>query len=251
MRKPMVAGNWKMNKTIAESRQLVTKLVDGMKNLGQIDRVLCPPFTALWAVRDIIEGTDIGLGAQNMYWEESGAYTGEISPVMLREVCKYVILGHSERRQYFGETDETVNNKIKAALLHELTPIICIGESLEENQAGITADVINRQVRVGLAGLGPETGTRLIIAYEPIWAIGTGLAATPANANDIHKNVIRLRLAELFGQDIAESIRILYGGSVKPDNADDFFSQTDIDGALVGGASLKAESFLNIIKAAV
>jgi len=251
MRKPMVAGNWKMNKTIDESRHLVTDLVVGMKNLGQIDRVLCPPFTALWAVREIIRGTDIGLGAQNMFWEKSGAYTGEISPVMLSEVCQYVIIGHSERRQYFGETDETVNNKIKAALNHELTPIICIGESLEENQAGITADVINRQVRVGLAGLGPEDGSRLVIAYEPIWAIGTGLAATPENANDIHKNVVRVGLAELYGDDIAQSIRILYGGSVKPDNANNFFSQTDIDGALVGGASLKASSFLDIIKAAV
>lgn len=251
MRRPMIAGNWKMNKTIEESRRLVTELVIGMKNIGQVDQVLCPPFTDLWAVKEIIAGTDIGLGAQNMHWEASGAFTGEISPVMVSEVCKYVILGHSERRQYFGETDEKVNKKIKAALTYDLTPIVCIGETLQENKAGKTADVVKRQVQHGLAGLRPEEGSRLIIAYEPIWAIGTGLAATPEHANDIHKAVVREVLTEKFGQNTAQSIRILYGGSVKPENAVDFFSQTDIDGALVGGASLKAESFLKIIKAAV
>lgn len=251
MRRPMIAGNWKMNKTIEESRRLVTELVIGMKNIRQVDQVLCPPFTDLWAVKEIIAGTDIGLGAQNMHWEASGAFTGEISPVMVSEVCKYVILGHSERRQYFGETDEKVNKKIKAALTYDLTPIVCIGETLQENKAGKTADVVKRQVQHGLAGLRPEEGSRLIIAYEPIWAIGTGLAATPEHANDIHKAVVREVLTEMFGQNTAQSIRILYGGSVKPENAVDFFSQTDIDGALVGGASLKAESFLKIIKAAV
>jgi len=251
VRKPMVAGNWKMHKTVGESRILVTELVQGMKNFGQVDRVLCPPFTDLWAVRAIIEETDIGLGAQNMYWEESGAFTGEISPVMLSEVCKYVILGHSERRQYFGESDFTVNKKIKAALNHNLTPIICIGESLEENKTGKTAAVVNKQVRVGLDGLNPDDGAKLIIAYEPIWAIGTGFAATPENANEIHRDVVRASLDELFGEETAQSIRILYGGSVKPDNAGEFFTQTDIDGALVGGASLKADSFLAIIKATI
>ncbi|MCJ7703274.1 MAG: triose-phosphate isomerase, partial [Anaerolineales bacterium] len=210
----------------------------------------CPPFTDLWAVKELLDGTEIGLGAQNMHWEASGAYTGEISPPMLAEVCQYVILGHSERRQYFGETDDTVNRKIKAALAHGLNPIVCMGETLEENQAGKTAEVVNRQVRGGLADLTPEEGARLVIAYEPIWAIGTGLAATPEDANAIHKDVVRAALAKMVGETAAQSIRILYGGSVKPDNAASFFSQSDIDGALVGGASLKADSFAAIAEAA-
>jgi triosephosphate isomerase len=186
-----------------------------------------------------------------MYWESSGAYTGEISPPMLAEICQYVVLGHSERRQYFGETDETVNKKIRAAFSHGLTPIICIGESLEQNEAGMTSAVVNQQVRAGLGGLSQEQGEKLVIAYEPIWAIGTGLAATPEDANAIHKNVVRKALMEMFGEQSAENIRILYGGSVKPGNAKDFFSQSDIDGALVGGASLKADSFVAITQAAV
>jgi len=251
MRKPFVAGNWKMFKTMEEARDLVTILVPELSKLKTIDRVLCPPFTDLWAVKEILEGTDIGLGAQNMYWESSGAYTGEISPAMLAEVCQYVILGHSERRQYFGETDETVNKKIKAALTHGLTPIVCIGESLEENKGGRTSEVVNRQVHAGLAGLTTEQATQLVIAYEPIWAIGTGLAATPEDANAIHKDVVREALIEMFDKQSGEMIRILYGGSVKPDNAVDFFSESDIDGALVGGASLKADSFIAIAKAAL
>jgi triosephosphate isomerase len=247
----MVAGNWKMNKTLAEARSLVNELIAGLGKIGQVDRVLCPPFTDLWEVRSLIEGTDIGLGAQNMFWEKSGAFTGEISPAMLSEVCEFVILGHSERRQYFGETDETVNRKIKAALNHCLTPIVCIGESLEENRSGRTADIVNNQVRKGLAGLSPEDGAKLIIAYEPIWAIGTGLAATPDDANEIHRDVVRAGLRALFGEEIAQSIRILYGGSVKSDNAAEFFHQTDIDGALVGGASLKADDFIEIARAAI
>lgn len=250
MRKPFVAGNWKMNKTTVESRQLVVELLPGLNKIKTIDRVLCPPFTDLWAVKEILEGSDIGLGAQNMYWEPSGAYTGEISAPMLAEVCQYVILGHSERRQYFGESDETVNRKIKAALAHGLTPIVCIGESLDENRAGKTSEVVGRQVRQGLAGLSGEDGIRLVIAYEPIWAIGTGLAATPEDANTIHKEVVRAALSDLFGDESAGTIRILYGGSVKPDNAADFFTQSDIDGALVGGASLKADSFIAINQAA-
>ena len=251
MRKPMVAGNWKMNKTAEESRNLAVDLKTGLKDIRQVDRILCPPFTNLWAVSTVIQGTDIGLGAQNMFWEESGAYTGEISPKMLAEVCKYVILGHSERRQYFGETDETVNKKIKAALKQNLIPIVCIGESLEENEAGLTADVVKRQVTKGLAGLMADDGARLIVAYEPIWAIGTGLAATPGDANTIHRDVVRASLSELFGEVTAQSIRILYGGSVKPINAEEFFQQSDIDGALVGGASLRADSFCTIVEAAV
>lgn len=251
MRKPFVAGNWKMNKTVAESRDLVTGLLPGLKALKSIDRVLCPPFTDLWAVAELLKGTDLGLGAQNMYWESSGAYTGEVAPPMLAEVCQYVIIGHSERRQYFGETDETVNKKIKAALAHGLTPIVCIGESLAENQAGQTAEVVARQVRGGLADLTPEEGAKLVIAYEPIWAIGTGLAATPEDANRIHKTVVRKSLADMVGEEVAQSIRILYGGSVNAGNAATFFAESDIDGALVGGASLKVDSFLAIAEAAV
>jgi len=250
MRRKFVAGNWKMNKTASESNALVKELIPGLSRIVTIDRVLCPPFTDLWRVKELLDGTDIGLGGQNMYWEASGAYTGEVSPPMLAEVCQYVILGHSERRQYFGETDETVNRKIKAALSYGLSPIVCIGESLDENRAGKTAEVVNRQVREGLAGLEPENGMKLVIAYEPIWAIGTGLTATPEDANAIHKDVIRAVLAETLGEATAQSIRILYGGSVKPDNAVSFFSETDIDGALVGGASLKADSFIKIAEAA-
>ena len=251
MRKPFVAGNWKMNKTPVEARDLVTNLLLDLTALGTVDRVLCPPFTDLWVVKELLAGTDIGLGAQNMYWESSGAFTGEISPPMLVETCQFVILGHSERRQFFGETDETVNKKINAALSYGIIPIVCIGESLEENKAGKTSDVVYDQVRNGLEGLTPEQGEKLVVAYEPIWAIGTGLAATPADANAIQKDVVRAALADMFGGDSAEKIRILYGGSVKPANAAEFFSQSDIDGALVGGASLSAESFIAIVKAAV
>jgi len=250
MRKPFVAGNWKLNKNAAEAVALVNGLLPGLSALESIDRVVCPPFTDLWAVKELLAGSGIGLGAQNMYWETSGAYTGEIAPGMLAEVCQYVILGHSERRQFFGETDETVNRKIKAALAVGLTPIVCIGESLEENQAGQTSEVVNRQVVQGLAGLTPEEGAKLVIAYEPIWAIGTGLAATPEDANAIHRDVVRAALGRMLGEETAASIRILYGGSVKPDNAVSFFSQSDIDGALVGGASLKVDSFLAIAQAA-
>lgn len=250
MRKLFVAGNWKMNKTVSESRDLVKGLLPGLTALPTIDRVLCPPFTDLWAVAELLKGTQLGLGAQNMYWEVSGAFTGEIAPTMLAEVCQYVIIGHSERRQYFGETDETVNKKIKAALTHGLTPIVCIGETLEENQAGLTADVVARQVRGGLADLTAADGAKLVIAYEPIWAIGTGLAATPEDANAIHKDVVRKSLADLLGQETAEAIRILYGGSVNAGNAAAFFAESDIDGALVGGASLKVDSFVAIAQAA-
>jgi len=250
VRKPFVAGNWKMNKTATEARELVSDLVSQLNILETVECALCPPFTNLWPVKELLAGTEIGLGAQNMYWEVSGAFTGEISPTMLSEVCDFVILGHSERRQYFGETNETVNRKVKAALEVGLNPIVCIGETLEENQASQTADVVNRQVREGLSGLSPSDGAKLVIAYEPIWAIGTGLAATPEDANAIHKKVVRAALKEMFGETVSQSIRILYGGSVKPSNAVVFFDQSDIDGALVGGASLKADSFAAIAEAA-
>lgn len=250
MRRKFVAGNWKMNKTIVEARQLVTESLLSLDSMGDIDRAVCPPFTALPAVAELLADSEVGLGAQNMHWEERGAYTGEVAPSMIAELCQYVIIGHSERRQYFGETDGSVNRKIKAALAHDLTPIVCIGESLEENEAGRTAEVVSRQVRDGLSGLSSEQGASLVIAYEPIWAIGTGRAATPEDANAIHRDVVRKSLVELFGEKVADGIQIQYGGSVKPHNAADFFAQAHIDGALVGGASLNAQDFIEIARIA-
>jgi len=250
MRKKFVAGNWKMNKTIAEARQLVTELVLSLKPLDGIDLAVCPPYLAVSMVANLLEGTGIGVGVQNMFWEESGAYTGEISAEMVAEICQYVIVGHSERRQFFGETDKSVSLRVKAALEAGVSPIVCVGESLDENQAGQTAEVISRQVRGALYGLTRKEGGRLVVAYEPIWAIGTGLAATPEDANAIHRDVVRPALAEIFGDEVAQTIQIQYGGSVKSDNAAAFFAQSDIDGALVGGASLNAEPFTAIAKAA-
>lgn len=251
MRKPFVAGNWKMFKTVAEARHLVSELVPALQPLEEVDRVLCPPFTALLPVAALLEGSGIGLGAQNMHWENSGAYTGEIAPTMLAEFCQYVILGHSERRQYFGETDETVNRKVQAALAHQLIPIVCVGETLEEYDAGRTADVVFRQVKAGLAGLSLSSGEGLVVAYEPVWAIGTGKASNGPDANKVIADVIRPALVEVVGAEMAGLIRVLYGGSVKADNASEFFAQPDIDGALVGGASLKVGEFKGIVQAAV
>ena len=256
MRIPFVAGNWKMYKTIAEARNLVSELVPGLQGVREVERVLCPPYTALLAVRALLEGTDIGLGAQDLYWEEAGAYTGEISPAMVAELCQYVIIGHSERRAYFGETDETVNRKVQAALGHGLTPIVCVGETLEENEAGRTREVVARQVKQGLERLDlgddvwSDKVSSIVVAYEPVWAIGTGRAATGVGANAVITDVIRPALDTLYGTQFAESVRVLYGGSVKADNAVEFFSQSDIDGALVGGASLKASDFIAIVQAA-
>ena len=251
MRRKFVAGNWKMHKTAAQAKALVADLIPGLAPLTGIDLAVCPPFTALYPVSEMLQDTNIAVGAQNLFWETSGAYTAEIAPPMVAELCTYVIIGHSERRQYFGETDETVNKRVRAALEAGLTPIVCIGETLEENQSGQTEAVVSRQVRGGLAGLSPEDAAKLVIAYEPVWAIGTGLAATPEDANTIQRDVVRAALAGMFGAQVAEGIQILYGGSVKPHNAADFFAQSDIDGALVGGASLKAESFIAIAEAAV
>jgi triosephosphate isomerase len=252
MRKPFVAGNWKMFKTVAEARHLVSELVPALQAIQGVEKVLCPPFTSLLAVAALLEGTDIGLGAQNMHWELSGAFTGEVSPTMLAELCQYVILGHSERRLYFGETDETVNRKLQAALAHELTPIVCVGETLAEYEAGRTAEVVARQMRLGLAGLSlaAEGGAPLVIAYEPVWAIGTGRAATAEGAVKVIREVIRPALAELFGSATAQMVRVLYGGSVNAKNAAEFFAEAEIDGALVGGASLKATEFTQIVQAA-
>jgi triosephosphate isomerase len=260
MRKPFVAGNWKMYKTVAEARHLVSELVPGLQAVAGVEKVLCPAFSALLAVRALLEGMDIGLGAQNMHWEVSGAYTGEVSPSMVAELCQYVIIGHSERRAYFGETDETVNRKVQAALAHGLTPIVCVGETLEENEAGRTAEVVSRQIREGLARLGlSEVGpaessldaaSPIVVAYEPVWAIGTGRAATAEGANAVVADVIRPALAELFNSALAQGTRVLYGGSVKASNAAEFFAMAEIDGALVGGASLKAAEFIPIVQAA-
>ncbi len=254
-RKPFIAGNWKMYKTVAEARHLVSELVPGLQAFNGVEKVLCPPYTCLLAVKALLEGSDIGLGAQDMHWEEQGAFTGAVSPAMVAELCQYVIIGHSERRQYFGETDETVNQKIKAALAHGLTPIMAVGETLEENQAGRTAEVLTRQLRDGLVGIAADPALSLsgsiplVIAYEPVWAIGTGLAATGESANAIVADIIRPVVGELFGSVFAQAVRVLYGGSVKASNAAEFFGQPDIDGALVGGASLKAQEFIGIVQA--
>ncbi len=249
MRTYIVAGNWKMNKTPAEAAELARALLTDLNAIAGVERVLCPPFVSLAAVAEVIRGTPIGLGAQNMYWKDAGAFTGEVSPVMLKGLCQYVILGHSERRQYFGETDETVNQKVKAALSHGLTPIVCVGEVLAENQAGKTVEVVTRQTKGCYAGLTAEQALKTVVAYEPVWAIGTGLAATPEGANATIGQ-IRGVLAGLYSNEVAQAIRIQYGGSVTAANAADLMAQPEIDGALVGGASLKPAEFVAIVKAA-
>jgi triosephosphate isomerase (TIM) len=249
MRTPFVAGNWKMNKTVAEAREFVSAIGPSLKAVQGVEKVICPPYVSILAVANMLSGTEIGLGAQNMHWEEKGAFTGEIAPDMVKEFCQYVILGHSERRQYFGETDQTVNKRVLAAQKHGIIPIVCVGETLTENEAGQTAEVVRRQTLAALAGVSADFAPSLVIAYEPVWAIGTGLASSGENAQHVHGQVIRLVLVELFGQEAAEQIRILYGGSVTGANASEFFSQPDIDGALVGGASLK-DDFVLIAQAA-
>ena len=250
MRTPFVAGNWKMNKTVAEARDLVFKMNMKLREIKGVEKVLCPPAMSLLAISALLEGTDTGLGAQNMHWEEKGAFTGEISAAMVKEYCRYVILGHSERRAYFAETDETVNRKMLAAQKAGLTPIVCVGETLEEYEARRTAEVVNRQVEKGLANLDPAFAPKMVVAYEPIWAIGTGKASNGPDANAVVADVIRPALARLYGTETAQAIRVLYGGSVTAANAAEFFGQPDIDGALVGGASLKEEEFVAIVKAA-
>jgi len=251
MRTPFVAGNWKMNKTVAEARALVAEMTPTLRAVKGVEKVLCPPFMSLIPVAALLQGTDIGLGAQNLHWEAKGAYTGEISPVMVAEFCKYVIIGHSERRMYFGETDETVNKKTVAAWNSGLTPIVCVGETLAEYESGRTAEVVSRQIRAGLKGLGAEFAPKVVVAYEPVWAIGTGRASTGVDANVVIRDHIRKPLAEMYGVDTAQALRVLYGGSVTAANASEFFGQPDIDGALVGGASLKVDEFVNITQAAM
>ena len=248
MRKAIIAGNWKLNNTSREAAELVTLLKRNLSEVTDVDIVVCPVFTALSVVADILIESNIRLGAQNVYWEDSGAFTGEISAPLLKDIgVEYVIIGHSERRQYFGETNQTVNKKIRAALNHGLVPIVCVGESLKERESNKTFDVIRTQCVESLAGFNADETGRMIIAYEPVWAIGTGKTATAAQAQEVHK-FIRELLTKMHNDEVAESLRIQYGGSVKPENTAELMSQPDIDGALVGGASLKADSFVSIVK---
>ena len=250
MRKYVIAGNWKMHKTNAEAVQLAEAIKGKTTSIQKTQMIICPPATALTAVSSIVENTPIAVGAQNMYWESHGAFTGEISSEMIKSTgATYVIIGHSERRQFFHETDETVNKKVHFALQTKLNPIICIGESLEQREEEITKDVINDQLEGALRGISAEQMLQIIIAYEPIWAIGTGKTATPEQAQDVHV-FIRTKLQSLYDAATSSSMILQYGGSVKPANAHDLLKQNDIDGALVGGACLEAESFSEIIKAA-
>ncbi len=248
MRRRVIAGNWKMNKTIAEAIELANGLKRELFKVDDVEIVICPPFTALDEVSEVVFDSNIGLGAQNMHWEAKGAFTGEVSGPMLKELnCKYVILGHSERRQYFFETNETVNKKLKSALKTQLTPIVCVGESLQEREKGMTFEVVSDHVTNSLKDLSDDEIKKVLIAYEPVWAIGTGRTATPEQAQEVH-GFIRGLLKKMHSEEDAQEVIILYGGSVKPDNIKELVNQEDIDGALVGGASLEVKSFSEIVK---
>lgn len=248
MRKPIIAGNWKMHKTTAEAKALSSSIVREVREIGEVQIVLCPPFTALSPVAEAIKGSNVELGAQNCHYESRGAFTGEVAPEFLVDLgCRYVIIGHSERRQYFQEDDQLINKKLKKAMSVGLVPIFCIGETLEERQKDLTFDVLRRQVTNGLSEIHLDDPLKMVVAYEPVWAIGTGVTATPDQAQEAHRYVRDL-LAGLWGTDMAEAVRIQYGGSVKPDNIRELMAQPDIDGALVGGASLEADSFAKIVK---
>ena len=251
LRKPIIGGNWKMNRGApAEAKEMLEKLIPLVKNIENVDVVVCPPFTALTSSIDFVKGTNVKVGAQNMYFEDKGAFTGEISPLFLRAIeCEYVILGHSERRNIFSETDELVNKKLKKALSIGLKPIVAIGEHLEEREAGKTKEVIQRQMDETFKDIAKEEIIKTVIAYEPIWAIGTGKTATPEQAEEIHA-FIREQLTKKYDNETAELVRIQYGGSVKPNNAEELFGKVNIDGGLVGGASLQADSLFEIVKAA-
>jgi len=250
MRKKVIAGNWKMNKDLNESQDLVSKIINGLGNDTKCDVIVCPPFTSLKEVSSLIKTALVKLGAQNLHFENSGAFTGEISASMLKSVgCEYVIIGHSERRNIFGEPDEVINKKLKKALEHSLKPIFCVGELLVQREDGTTMEVVKNQILNGLKDITPEQLSEIIVAYEPVWAIGTGKTATPEQAQEVHA-AIRELIVENFSEDVADNLVIQYGGSVKPDNAGELLSKKDIDGALVGGACLKADSFLGIIAAA-
>jgi len=247
-RTPLLAGNWKMWGTRSEAAALSTALTAVVSRTPGREVMIAPPFTALEVVRSVIDGSAIQLGAQNLHWEPKGAFTGEISAPMLVEAgCTYVIIGHSERRQLFGETNETVNKRLHAALAAGLTPVVCVGETLQERDADATVQVVERQVVAGLAGISPAALAKSVVAYEPVWAIGTGKTATPAQAQEVHRT-IRDQLAKVADQDTADRVRLLYGGSVKPDNIDSLMAEPDVDGALVGGASLVAEQFIRIVQ---
>ncbi len=247
-RKPLIAGNWKMYKTVAEAVQTAKDLVECTAGVD-VDVMIAPPFTALFPVSEVVRGTSVAVGAQNLYWKNEGAFTGEISPVMLTDVgCRYVIIGHSERRQFFSDTDETVNAKIRAALDHQLIPVFCVGETESQREAGETFSVLDKQVTKGLEGFSTELLTNvLVIAYEPVWAIGTGKTATIAQIQEVHA-FLRSLTEKHFDNLLAKSVRILYGGSVKPENVSEIMNMPDVDGALVGGASLSAETFNRIIR---
>ena len=247
-RKAMIAGNWKMYKTCAEAVDEAKALVDRVQPMDDREMMIAPTYTALAQVSEVLKGSPVALGAQNLYWENEGAYTGEISaPMLISAGCSHAIIGHSERRQYFGETDDTVNKKIETAINHDLIPVFCIGESEHERDLNQTFSILDKQVTKGLNNLSSKDLGTLVIAYEPIWAIGTGKTATTEQAQETHQ-FIRSLIDKAFGSELAQSMRILYGGSVKPDNIDELMAMPDVDGALVGGASLKADSFSNIIK---
>ena len=246
----LIAGNWKMNTDLAGATRLAEELVNLVKDAGRVRVAICPPYVSLGAVSEIVAGTGIALGAQNLHFEDEGAYTGEVSARMLLSVgCRYVIIGHSERRQYFGETDETVNKRVRKAMAAGLIPIVCVGETLEERDAGRENEVVGRQVEKGLSGIEVTDADRLVVAYEPVWAIGTGRNATPEQAQEMHA-FIRDRLRDLYGGSVAGEVNILYGGSMKPSNAAELLAQPDVDGGLIGGASLKASDFAGIIDSA-
>jgi triosephosphate isomerase len=247
-RLPFIAGNWKMNKTVEEAFDFIGQLKASLQNIEGVEVAVAPPFTALYAVSVALKGSPIRLAAQNLFYEEKGAFTGEISPLMLREIgCQYVIIGHSERRQFFGETEETVNRRTKAAFRQNLKPVLCVGETLREREMGQTFSVIDKQLQGGLKDILKKEMRNMVIAYEPVWAIGTGKTATPEQAEEVHR-FIRGGLEKLYSREIAEEIRIQYGGSVTPENIKGLMSQKNIDGALVGGASLKSETFSKIVK---
>lgn len=250
-RKKLIAGNWKMNKTATDAVGLVSEIVTAVGKLSDVDIVVCPPFTALESAAKSLEGSTVKLGAQNMHPEASGAYTGEVSAPMLRALfATHVILGHSERRAYFGETDAFINKKVLAALKNQLRPILCVGETLAEREAGTTLKVVQTQLEAGLEGVSKDQASTIVIAYEPVWAIGTGKVATTDQAQEVHA-FIRGLLVKLFGDTVAQRVRILYGGSMKPSNAPELLAQKDIDGGLIGGASLESRSFVELVNAAV
>ncbi len=249
MRAPILAGNWKMNKTAAEAVELVKAMQPELATITSVEQVVVPPYLAVPDISRLCSGTPLKVGAQDLFWEPKGAYTGEVAPNMVAEFCSYVVIGHSERREYFGETDESVNRKIKAAFQAGLTPIVCVGERLEQRQAGQTDSWVAGQVRAALQGLSATQVAALVLAYEPIWAIGTGLAATDEEAERVCGAVVRATVAEVYGVQVSEAVRIQYGGSVNAENAYAIMSQPNIDGGLVGGASLKAESFVAIVAA--